>query len=74
MNPKTASTRVPSSSSAKPPDAICARDLQALVFPPIAWVVPSLIPDGLTLLAGKPKLGKSWLMLDISVTVGRGAL
>ena len=56
------------------PSAIVARDLQALVFPPIAWVVPSLIPDGLTLLAGKPKLGKSWLMLDISVTVGRGAL
>ena len=55
------------------PSAIVARDLQALVFPPIAWVVLSLIPDGLTLLAGKPKLGKSWLMLDISVTVGRGA-
>ena len=73
MNPKTASTRVPSSSSAKPPDAICARDLQAVVFPPIAWVVPRLIADGLTLLAGTPKRGKSWLTLGISVAIGRGA-
>ena len=55
------------------PDAICARDLQAVVFPPIAWVVPRLIADGLTLLAGTPKRGKSWLTLGISVAIGRGA-
>ena len=55
------------------PDAIVARDLQAVVFPPIAWVVPRLIADGLTLLAGTPKRGKSWLTLGISVAIGRGA-
>ena len=55
------------------PSAIVARDLQALVFPPIAWVVPRLIADGLTLLAGTPKRGTSWLTLGISVAIGRGA-
>ena len=59
-------------SNVRPPDAMCARDLQTRVFPPIAWVLPGLIPDGLTMLAGKPKIGKSWLALDIAVAVARG--
>jgi hypothetical protein len=32
-----------------------------------------LIVEGVTLLAGKPKLGKSWLMLDLAVSVASGA-
>lgn len=41
-------------------------------FAPVNWIVEGLIPEGLTLLAGKPKLGKSWLMLDVAVAVAGG--
>ena len=49
-----------------------AAELQGRVFPPIKWIVPGILPEGLTLLAGKPKLGKSWLALDIAVAVASG--
>src|SRR5581483_3324965 len=41
-------------------------------LPPVAWAVPDLLPDGLTLLAGPPKLGKSWMVLDIAISVAAG--
>lgn len=37
------------------------------------WVVEGLIPVGLTVLAGKPKIGKSWLTLDLSLAVCAGS-
>lgn len=49
-----------------------ARDLQGRSFPPIKWIVPGLLPEGLTILMGAPKLGKSWLTLDIALGVARG--
>lgn len=30
------------------------------------WIIPGIIPQGLTLLAGSPKVGKSWLALQIA--------
>jgi len=42
------------------------------VFPPLAWVIPDYLPQGITLLAGRPKLGKSWLALDWAVAVACG--
>jgi len=35
-------------------------------FPEPVWIVPRIIPEGTTLLAGRPKLGKSWLALQIA--------
>lgn len=54
------------------PAVSTARDLQRRSFPPIKWVVPGLLPEGLTILMGAPKLGKSWLTLDIALAVARG--
>lgn len=31
------------------------------------WVVEDLMPTGLHLLTGAPKIGKSWLVLDLAV-------
>jgi RecA-family ATPase len=31
-----------------------------------------VLPEGVTLLAGKPKLGKSWLALGLCVAVASG--
>jgi RecA-family ATPase len=46
-----------------------AATLQKKQFPPITYVVGGLIPDGLSMLVGRPKIGKSWLALDIAVAV-----
>src|SRR5215218_278488 len=49
-----------------------AAELQHMRFPPIKYVVPGYIAEGLTLFAGKPKLGKSWLLLHAAIAVARG--
>ena len=40
-----------------------AAKLQHQTFPPVSFVVPELIPEGLSIVAGRPKVGKSWLAL-----------
>src|SRR5262245_22228946 len=45
------------------------KDLQTKVFPPVRIIVPGLIPEGVTIVAGKPKIGKSWLALDICAAI-----
>jgi AAA domain-containing protein/IclR-like helix-turn-helix domain-containing protein len=49
-----------------------AVELRKMAFPPIKYVVPGIIVEGLTLLAGKPKIGKSWLLLHAAIAVARG--
>lgn len=39
---------------------------------PIQFVVDDLITQGLFILAGAPKIGKSWLALDICLSVAKG--
>lgn len=46
--------------------------LDAQVFPPLAWAVPDIIPEGFGLLVGPPKLGKSWMALGIGLAVAAG--
>lgn len=46
--------------------------LDSQTFPPIQWVVPGLLPEGMSMLVGGPKLGKSWLSLDIALAVASG--
>jgi hypothetical protein len=48
---------------------ITARDLQSKKFKPVRIILSGLIPEGVTLLAGKPKVGKSWLALDVCLAV-----
>lgn len=43
-------------------------------FAPILWVVPDLLAEGLTLLAAKPKLGKSWMALGLGLAVAHGGI
>ena len=49
-----------------------AASLKEKKFEPISYVVPLLIPEGVTILAGKPKVGKSWLALDLGLTLAAG--
>ncbi len=52
--------------------AMTAAELQCMTFDPIRYVAEPYVAEGLTLFAGKPKLGKSWLVLDICNSVARG--
>ncbi len=54
------------------PTIIRAPDLQSTMFPPVSWIVDGLLPEGVTLFAGKPKLGKSWLALQIGHGIATG--
>jgi AAA domain len=49
-------------------NSFSAKDLQTMAFPPLAWIVPNIIPaEGVTLLCSKPKFGKSWFALDLVI-------
>lgn len=54
------------------PPGITAAALQNLAFPAVRWVLHPYIPQGLTLFVGKPKGGKSWLMLGVAIAVATG--
>src|SRR5262245_14021956 len=51
---------------------LSAKELNTMTFAPIKYVVPGIIVEGLTLLAAKPKIGKSWMMLHAATAVARG--
>ncbi|MFF1822077.1 AAA family ATPase [Kribbella sp. NPDC058245] len=53
-------------------NAWTADRLMAEEFAPPRWAVPSLIPEGLSLLAGAPKAGKSWLALNLALGIAAG--
>lgn len=43
-------------------------------FPEPRYIVPGLLPSGLAALGARPKIGKSWMGLQISVAVGTGGM
>ena len=49
-------------------------ELLAADFPEPAWIVPGILPVGLFTLSGRPKVGKSWLAMQIAVAVGSGGM
>lgn len=46
--------------------------LDAMDFPPLEWIVPGVIAEGYGVLVGAPKIGKSWLVLDLALAVSTG--
>ena len=61
---------------AKPPQPVLktftASALEEMEFPEPKWAVPGLLPEGLTILAGRPKRGKSWMGLGLALAVASG--
>lgn len=49
-----------------------ARELSEMELPPIRHVVEGLLPMGMGVLVAKPKLGKSWMVLDLCLAVAQG--
>jgi hypothetical protein len=49
-----------------------AAELLAADLPAPRWAVDGLFPEGLSFMAGAPKLGKSWLGLGLGIAVASG--
>lgn len=76
-NAETASTpsglhRGHGDSGDSPRSSWSAAELMTTEFEAPRWAVPGVLPEGLTLLAGPPKIGKSWLSLGLAVAVASG--
>lgn len=64
----------PAPVQAEGPLTLTAAELLARDFPDPRWIVPGLLPEGATLLAGRPKMGKSWLALGLALSVASGGV
>ena len=53
-------------------ETITAEDLQNRTYEPTPFLVEELLPEGLHILAGAPKIGKSWLALWLCLRVSQG--
>jgi AAA domain len=58
--------------SAKRLQVQSARCLVEKDLPAVRWIVRDLIPEGVTLLAGDAKIGKSWAALGMALAVATG--
>ena len=55
-------------------DDISAADLVRVELPEPRWAVAGVLPEGVVLLVGKSKLGKSWLALDAAIAIAEGGI
>jgi RecA-family ATPase len=53
---------------------LTADDILIFDWPEPVWAVHGILPVGLTILAGAPKVGKSWLALQIAQAVASGGV
>lgn len=58
---------------AKQLETVTAQWLLEQSFKEPEWVVEDLIPSGLHLLVGSPKIGKSWMILDLGMAICTGS-
>jgi hypothetical protein len=49
-----------------------AADIMSMEFAPPKWAVPGVLSEGVNLLCGPPKVGKSWMALGLGVDVALG--
>lgn len=58
--------------AAKPRTHWTAQELMATHFPEPTWAVPGIVAEGVSLLCGPPKVGKSWASLDLGLQIAAG--
>ena len=49
-----------------------AKQLSEMSLPPTRYIVEGVLPMGMGLLVAKPKIGKSWMTLDLCLSVAAG--
>ena len=53
---------------------ITANELLGKDWPRPRWAIPDLLPMGFTIVAGAPKIGKSWFVLQLALAVATGGV
>ena len=53
-------------------ETMTAEQLQSAPYSPVPFLVDELLPEGLHILAGAPKIGKSWLALWLCLCAAQG--
>ena len=56
------------------PEMFTMARLLKMSLPDPQWAIPTFLPVGVTLLAGKPKMGKSWLALALALAIAENRL
>jgi len=56
-----------------PPPIVSFSELMEMDLPEPRWIIEGMLPEGLCVLAGAPKIGKSWLAQDMSLSIAAGA-
>ncbi len=56
------------------PSTFTASQLMGMTLSEPKWIVPDILPEGFCILAGNPKLGKSWLALNVCLAVASGGV
>lgn len=49
-----------------------AAELMQQTFTPVQWAIKGILPEGVTILSGDPKIGKSWLVWQMCIAVAAG--
>lgn len=60
-------------SALRAPQTYSAGELLAMDLPEPASIIDGWLYEGMTILAGPPKIGKSWLVLQLAVSIACGA-
>jgi len=53
-------------------ESIDINTIRSMEHKPLQYAISGILPHGLFILAGSPKIGKSWLVLDICIAVAVG--
>lgn len=51
---------------------LLASDIINKEMPPIRWAIDGMLPEGLAVLSGRPKMGKSWIALQMAIAISNG--
>jgi hypothetical protein len=73
LMPPAGDHKQPSKHDTEDDETISAAELLKLDLPEPSYIIAGILTEGTAILAGKPKLGKSWLALEAALACAMGA-
>ena len=72
LKPRTDGLPAVAANDAPAPAVRNAADLLTRDFAPVQWGIRGILPEGISILSGDPKIGKSWLLYQACIAVATG--